>query len=673
MASDSLLSSLSLLCLLTLFSLVSSDDNPFTYIVCPTDSNFTTNSTYQSNLDHLLSTLPSAGSLTGFNFSTKGHSPNKVYGRVICRADLPSSTCQSCITTAVEGIKSKCPFGKRAIIFYDKCFVRYSDTNTTSQEEKDWLYILYNVNDISDSVVQNFEDLYTELMGNLISQAANSSRMSGFGQANYTNSSTMYGLAECMRDQSPEECYTCLQESLGRFRNCCTGRQGGVVLRYECYVRTEIYPYFVSTLINAPPPPPPSLSPPVLMPPPPASIVPSSTSIKYKRKFLPLVLGPLLCSMFVIFIVFVLIMLRRRRATKPANKKDETREASPSLLFKLKDLRLATIDFCDAYKLGQGGFGSVYKGFLPNGQEIAVKRLSIGSGQGLSELKNEVIILAQLQHKNLVKLLGFCLENTEKILVYEFLPNTSLDKFLSDNEKCEQLNWRKRYEIIKGIARGILYLHEESRIMIIHRDLKTSNILLDETLLPKISDFGLAKLFDLDKSIGTASRIVGTNGYIAPECFMQNYISTKSDVFSYGVIVLEILSGKSVRDFQGSGSAPNLLSFVWKKWREGEALNIIDQRLHGVYKVNEVLQCINIALLCVQRDPSKRPNMATIVLMLNSYSTSLAAPSIPAFFVDENNTIAVDYARDSRANGPNRRKSNQPSTNNVTITEMDPR
>ncbi|KAJ3695985.1 hypothetical protein LUZ60_001362 [Juncus effusus] len=467
-------------------------------------------------------------------------------------------------------------------------------------------------------------------MGNLASQAANSSRMSEFGQANYTIDITMYGLVNCMGDITQEECYTCLQESIGDFQSCCWGKQGGIVLRYGCYLHNEIYNYFVGTVINAPPLPP----------------------------FLPPVPSPVL------------------RPPPPSNKKDEPREASRS--FKLKDLRLATNDFSEAYKLGKGGFGSVYKGLLPNGEEIAVKRLSIGSGQGVSELDNEVIILAQLQHRNLVKLLGFCLEDTEKILVYEYLPNTSLDKLLSDNEKCVQLNWPKRYEIFKGIARGVLYLHEESRIMIIHRDLKTSNILLDETLIPKISDFGLAKLFDLDKSKGTASRIVGTNGYIAPECFMQSYISTKSDVFSYGAIVLEILSGKSVRDFQESGSAPNLLSFVWKKWSEGEALNIIDQRLHGVYKVNEVLRCINITLLCVQQDPSKRPNMATIVLMLSSYSTRLPVPSIPALFVD-GNTITLDYAGnsdtrlDSRTNARNRTTPNQPSINDVTITEMDPR
>ncbi|KAJ3696028.1 hypothetical protein LUZ60_001405 [Juncus effusus] len=669
MASNSLITSLSLL--LSLLTIVSSEELS-TLLKCPTDSNFTTNSTYESNLDLLLSTLHISASLIGFSFTTEGDAPNQVYARVFCRVDLPPSACRSCISTAVQGLKSKCPFGKRAIIFYDKCSVRYSDSNTTSQEEKSWSYISYNVNDLSDSDAQKFEDLYTELMGNVASGAANSSRMSDFGQANYTSNSTLYGLADCMWDQLPGECYTCLQESIQKFQKCCLGKQGGFVFRYECFLRAEIYPFFVdSAVINAPPPPRqvlPLVPSPVLLPPPPANIALSSkdlfthVGIKDKKKTLPRVLGPLLCSIFLILVVLALVMLRRRRSIKFENKKDEARDASGSLLFKLNDLRVATNDFSQSNKLGEGGFGSVYKGVLANGQEIAVKRLSFGSGQGVSELKNEVIVLTQLKHKNLVKLLGFCSEE-EKLLVYEFLPNTSLDKFLSDSHKCEKLTWPKRYEIIKGVARGVLYLHEESRIKIIHRDLKTSNILLDENLLPKISDFGFAKLFDLDKSRGTASRIVGTNGYIAPECFVQSYISTKSDVFSYGVIVLEILSGKSVRDFEGSGSAPNLISFVWKKWSEGDALNIIDQRLNGISQVNEVSRCIDIALLCVQQDPSKRPNMASVVLMLNSYSTILPVPTIPAFFVD-GNTITVE---DSGA------RSNQPSINNVTITEMDPR
>ncbi|KAK0579377.1 hypothetical protein LWI29_025359 [Acer saccharum] len=158
----------------------------------------------------------------------------------------------------------------------------------------------------------------------------------------------------------------------------------------------------------------------------------------------------------------------------------------------------------------RGGFGEVYKGVLPNGQEIAVKRLSKRSGQGVEEFKNEVVVVAKLQHRNLVRLQGFCLEGEEKILVYEFVPNKSLDYFLFDLEKQRQLDWNTRYKIIGGIARGILYLHEDSRLRIIHRDLKASNVLLDGDMNPKIADFGMARIFGVDQTQGNTNRIVGT-------------------------------------------------------------------------------------------------------------------------------------------------------------------
>uniref|UniRef100_A0ABL6UV73 Protein kinase domain-containing protein n=1 Tax=Cannabis sativa TaxID=3483 RepID=A0ABL6UV73_CANSA len=179
-----------------------------------------------------------------------------------------------------------------------------------------------------------------------------------------------------------------------------------------------------------------------------------------------------------------------------------------SLQFDLATIEAATNKF--SAKLGEGGFGEVYKGKLPNGQEIAVKRLSKGSGQGTEEFKNEVVVLAKLQHRNLVRLLGFCLEGKETLLVYEFVPNKSLDYFLFDTDRQGELTWQLRYKIIGGIARGILYLHEDSQLRIIHRDLKASNILLDAEMNSKISDFGMARMFDVDQTRGNTNRIVGT-------------------------------------------------------------------------------------------------------------------------------------------------------------------
>ncbi|KAL3850838.1 hypothetical protein ACJIZ3_012720 [Penstemon smallii] len=225
-------------------------------------------------------------------------------------------------------------------------------------------------------------------------------------------------------------------------------------------------------------------------------------------------------------------------------------------------IRAATNDFTEANKLGQGGFGVVYKGKLLNDQEIAVKRLSRNSGQGNLEFKNEVMLLARLQHRNLVRLKGFSIEGTEKLLVYEFVENASLDNFIFDPAKRSYLDWDRCYKIISGIARGLLYLHEDSRLRIIHRDLKAGNVLLDGEMNPKIADFGMARLFVPDETQGNTSRIVGTYGYMAPEYAIHGQFSVKSDVFSFGVLVLEIISGQRNNNFRNGENIENLISSV---------------------------------------------------------------------------------------------------------------
>ncbi|XP_042377177.1 cysteine-rich receptor-like protein kinase 10 [Zingiber officinale] len=325
------------------------------------------------------------------------------------------------------------------------------------------------------------------------------------------------------------------------------------------------------------------------------------------------------------------------------NNKDQREIRGPeTLLLDLESIRIATDNFSDANKLGGGGFGLVYKGKLENGEQISVKRLLRSSDQGLVELKNEVLLVAKLQHRNLVRLLGCCLESEEKLLVYEYLPNSSLDKILFDPLKIVQLDWARRFKIIEGIAGGLLYLHEDSRLKIIHRDLKASNILLDAEMNPKISDFGLAKLFGVDETQGNTSRIAGTYGYMAPEYVLHGRLSIKSDVFSYGILTLEILTGQKNNSCLGSSSeySVNLITYIWRNWTQGSALQTIDQKLIDQCPTEEVLKCMHVGLLCVQEDPIQRPTMATVVVMLNSHSISLPMPSAPAF-VNHSGTVTT--------------------------------
>ncbi|KAK4253954.1 hypothetical protein QN277_009396 [Acacia crassicarpa] len=299
-------------------------------------------------------------------------------------------------------------------------------------------------------------------------------------------------------------------------------------------------------------------------------------------------------------------------------------------LFDLEDIVGATDNFSDTNMLGKDGFGSVYKGLLKDGLEIAVKRLSKYSRQGIEEFRNEVTLIAKLQHRNLVRILGCCIDGEEKMLIYEYLPNKSLDSFIFDQVKRLQLDWRKRFDIICGVARGILYLHEDSRLRIIHRDLKASNVLLDSTMNPKIADFGMARIFDGDQTEANTNCVVGTYGYMSPEYAMEGIFSIKSDTYSFGVLLLEIVTSRKNSDHYDDVSS-TLVGHIWNLWRESRVMEIVDPSLMGeTCPKYEVLKCIQIGLLCVQEYVTDRPTMSEVVSMLDNDST-LAPPKQAAF------------------------------------------
>ncbi|KAI3962709.1 hypothetical protein MKW92_012923 [Papaver armeniacum] len=356
---------------------------------------------------------------------------------------------------------------------------------------------------------------------------------------------------------------------------------------------------------------------------------------KKKNEVLMKVLLPVGSAVLFICLVIYLVIWKTRRIDGVLNAGEGQKEDLELPLFDLMTVETATNNFSHTNKIGEGGYGPVYKGKTSEGQEIAVKRLSKDSGQGNTEFKNEVVLIAKLQHRNLVKLLGCCIQDEEKILIYEYMPNASLDFFIFDQKRSKLLNWDKRLSIVMGIAKGLLYLHQDSSLRIVHRDLKASNILLDWNMNPKISDFGMARLLGGEQTEAKTERLAGTYGYMSPEYALDGHFSVKSDVFSFGVLALEIMSGKRNRNFYHDNHHHNLLGHAWILWNEGNPCELMEPGLGDSNSATslEVLRCIQVGLLCVQKFPEDRPSMLDVVVMLSS-KNSLFEPKQPGFFVE---------------------------------------
>ncbi|KAL6207072.1 hypothetical protein ACLB2K_024317 [Fragaria x ananassa] len=642
----------------------------YRYHSCDNTTNFIPNSSYQSNLNLLLSSLTSNATRDiGFYYATAGvqnSTAEVVYGSFLCRGDLTPDVCQECVATvAKDGVQKYCPLGKIAIIWYDYCMLRYQNQSFLNIMDEAPRVSMLNTGNISDPT--RFMQLLGETVNGLVDLASNApsgAKKYATKEADFTGFQKLYSLVQCTPDLSSTSCETCLRGAVAQLPGCCNGKQGGNVLYPSCNVRYEVYPFYTTEAATPSPPPRPL----ILPPPPPGNDQISSL----------IIVAIVVPIAIVLFLVGCFLLRRKTRkeydALQGQNGGSEISEITTveSLQFDFATIEAATNQFSVSNRLGEGGFGEVYKGTLPNGQEVAVKRLSRSSGQGVKEFKNEVVLVAKLQHRNLVRLLGFCSEGEEKILIYEFVQNKSLDHFLFDSDIQVKLDWSTRYKIIGGIARGILYLHQDSRLKIIHRDLKASNILLDGEMNPKVSDFGMARIFGVDQTQECTRMIVGTYGYMSPEYAMHGQFSVKSDVYSLGVLILEIVTGKKNTSFYQSDRGEDLLTYAWKHWREGTLEELLDSSLRGSYARNEVTRCIHIGLLCVQEDPEERPTIQTIVLMLSSYSISMPLPEKPAFFLHSKGDLNMPSVATGASDKPTS-SSVSYSVNEVSITELFPR
>ncbi|PIN17078.1 Serine/threonine protein kinase [Handroanthus impetiginosus] len=302
--------------------------------------------------------------------------------------------------------------------------------------------------------------------------------------------------------------------------------------------------------------------------------------------------------------------------------------------YKYQQLKQATRGFKGSELLGVGGFGRVYKGTLPNPKtEVAVKRISPESKQGIREFMSEISSIGRLRHRNLVQLLGWCRRGGDLLLVYDFMPNGSLDKFLFDEPKCV-LSWEQRFKIIKGVASGLLYLHEGYEQIVIHRDVKASNVLLDGEMNGRLGDFGLAKLYDHGSNPGT-TRIVGTLGYLAPELSRTGRATTSSDVYAFGTLLLEVACGRRPIENKAGPEDLVLADYVWNKWKEGRILDMVDERMEGDFDHNEVLIVLKLGLICSSNEPLARPSMRHVVSYLEGEAEIQEVVKAPGAGADE--------------------------------------
>ncbi|KAG6511415.1 cysteine-rich receptor-like protein kinase 29 [Zingiber officinale] len=616
----------------------------------------------QSNLQTAVAELESNANSRGFyNTTTGDQRVGDLFGLALCREDpaaLPNNACTGCLHRARTAIAGECPNKTQGIMWYADCLLRYSNQS------------IFNVVDVEgrtfcsgDSVSSDTDNITVTGALELVEAAVGRASLFASGIITLSNANSSYVTAQCTRDLSRENCRSCLGNATSRIVTDCRQRRGWQFLSGSCMIRYEVYPFFNQTVATI-------ITPAAAPPPAPGGGGRNSSreggrsrssNVKVIAIVLPIVAVLLLLGM----LLFRRWKLRRKRDHRKLLDQDfKTREM---FLFDFDTIKLATNNFSNENKLGEGGFGPVYKGVLRDGSEIAVKRLSEKSKQGPTEFKNEVKLIAKLQHKNLVRMLGCCVEGEEKLLIYELLPNNSLDAFLFDANKRAQLNWERRFLIISGIAKGLLYLHEDSLLKVIHRDLKASNILLDKHMNAKISDFGMAKIYITDENVVNTNRIVGTFGYMAPEYAMDGVFSVKSDVYSFGVLLLEIISGERNGRAHLEQHGQSLLRTAWDLWKEDKAIEFIDQSLRDHCPVGEVVKCIHIGLLCVQENAEERPTMFTVVVMLRTENTELPSPGQPPNFLRK--TPEADASSSSQSPTP----SVLQSINEVTESELAPR
>ncbi|KAL5537505.1 hypothetical protein UlMin_045602 [Ulmus minor] len=575
-----------------------------------------------------------------FATAQQARGSDPVYALAQCRDYLSTADCVACFAAAAAQIRN-CSSANGARVIFDGCFLRYESNGFFDQTT-----LPGNVGICGKRAISQNAAAFTSAVGEmLLDLQVATPKINGFFAAVEKKSDvnnvgggnvTVYGVAQCVETATQSGCESCLKVAYANLQSCLPDAQGRAV-DAGCFLRYSNASFFAANqTINL------------------APFLNNGSSSK--KAIIGGVIGGV--GALLLLLVGFLVWFKRSRKSQARSRGDilGATELQGPVNYKHKDLKLATKNFSEQNKLGEGGFGDVYKGTLKNGKIVAVKRLAIGPSQrGKAEFESEVKLISNVHHRNLIRLLGCSNKGPELLLVYEYMANSSLDRFLF-GERRGFLKWKQRYDIIMGTAKGLAYLHEEFHVCIIHRDIKTSNILLDDDFLPKIADFGLARLLPEDRT-HLSTRFAGTLGYTAPEYAIHGQLSEKADTYSYGVVVLEILSGQKGSEIREDDPVGEyLLQRAWKLYENNNHLDLIDESLEpNEYEAEIVKKIIEIALMCMQSSPAARPTMSEVVVLLKTKgSLSLEQrPIMRPVFVDTNQKPRGDTSTSTGSSSSN--------------------
>ncbi|KAL5725190.1 hypothetical protein ACHQM5_008360 [Ranunculus cassubicifolius] len=582
----------------------------------------------------------------GYGTIVKGTGNNTVYALGECMKDLSQRDCDQCFAQCKTNILKCLPF-QRAVKggknYFDGCFLRYDDyrffTEIMSPVDKS---VCAERDFVGDRKI--YGENIKELVRNLSSEA---SRNNGFfvGELSRGNVS-VYGLVQCWETIDKRDCERCLRNASVEIQSCAPKEEGRVV-NAGCYMRYSSARFYNNSDTNA-----------------------AGGGGGGGRRRLGIILAVVCSVLAAIMIVASVVFFGKRELTRRRRERKQLGALAAAvkmsdLNFKYEVLEKATNYFNESNKLGQGGSGSVYKGILPDGKPVAVKRLIFSTRQWVDHFFNEVNLISAINHKNLVKLLGCSITGPESLLVYEYVSNQSLHDNLFKRNNTRKLSWRERCNIITGTAEGLAYLHEESKLRIIHRDIKLGNILLDDNFMAKIADFGLARLFPENKShLSTA--IAGTLGYMAPEYVIRGKLTEKADVYSFGVVLIEVISGRRN-------------NVVWDHYQSTTLHAAADPTLIGSFENEEASRVLQIGLLCTQTSPELRPSMSVVVELLTS-DHEIPQPTSPPFLNSGSSSgVSMPSGSSSGVSMPSdmkyfqRESDNKSSGDNLTLSAVEAR